>query len=124
MTDLAAPINTTFALTQVSKARAEQAASNVKAAGQDISPEEDARLTEVAQDFEAMFLSEMLKPMFEGIKPDPVFGGGKGEEVFQGFMIDKYGKMMSERGGIGIADAVKNELVKLQEGKNAQNTVN
>ena len=44
---------------------------------------------EAAREFEAVFVSEMMKPMFEGIKTDGMFGGGKGEEVFRGFLFDK-----------------------------------
>lgn len=69
-----------------------------------------------AQEFEASFLSEMMRPMFEGIKPDPMFGGGKGEEIFQGMMIDEYGKKMAGSGGIGLAAYVRAELLKIQEG--------
>lgn len=68
-----------------------------------------------AKEFEAVFLSEMLKPMFEGLKPDPMFGGGKGEDVFQGMMVQEYGKNMAENGGIGLARYIKAELLKIQE---------
>lgn len=80
----------------------------------------DEALTEAARDFEAMFITEMMKPMFEELKPDPMFGGGKGEEVFFGMMLDEYGKIMSQTGQIGIADSIKQELIKLQEAKNVQ----
>lgn len=73
------------------------------------------QIEKVAKDFEAVFLSEMFKPMFKGIKPDPMFGGGKGEEVFQGLMIQEYGKIVAERGGVGLADHVKAEIIRLQE---------
>lgn len=76
------------------------------------------KIETAALDFEASFVTEMLKPMFEGIKADPMFGGGKGEEIFNGLMVDQYGKMVAERGGIGIADKVKSELLRLQESKN------
>lgn len=75
-----------------------------------------AQIEEAAKEFEAVFLAEMLKPMFEGVKePDPLFGGGKGEEIFNGFMVQEYGKIMAERGGIGIAEYVKAELIRIQE---------
>ena len=77
----------------------------------------DEQLTESAKEFEAMFMTEMLKPMFEELKPDPMFGGGKGEEIFNGFMLEEYGKMMAETGQIGIADQVKAEMLRMQEGK-------
>lgn len=73
------------------------------------------RLDAVAKDFEAMFVTEMMKPMFEQIKPDERFGGGKGEEIFRGMMLQEYGKMMAETGQLGIADSVKQELLRMQE---------
>ena len=75
----------------------------------------NAQIDSVAQDFESMFLSEMMKPMFEGIEPDPMFGGGQAEDVYKSFMIDEYGKLMARTGGIGIADHVKRQLLRLQE---------
>lgn len=73
------------------------------------------RLEETAQDFEAVFITEMMKPMFEGIKTDGQFGGGKGEEVFRGFMLQEYGKTMAATGTFGIADHVKAAMIQLQE---------
>ena len=80
-----------------------------------ISPEKDAQLEKVAKDFEAVFLTEMLKPMFEGLEVDSTFGGGKGEEVFRGMLMDEYGKIIADQGGVGLADNIKAELLKLQE---------
>ena len=68
----------------------------------------------VSKDFEAMFMTEMLKPMFAELKPDERFGGGKGEEIFGGMMLQEYGKLIAETGNIGIADAVKKELIRMQ----------
>ena len=72
------------------------------------------RIEETAQDFEAMFLSEMLKPMFETVKVNATFGGGKGEEIFSGFLRDEYSKMLAVQGGIGIAGLVKEQLIEMQ----------
>ena len=62
-----------------------------------------------------MFITQMLKPLFETLEVNPVFGGGKGEEIFQGFLVEEYGKSLSQAGGIGIADHVKQEMINLQE---------
>ena len=48
------------------------------------------------------------------IKVDTTFGGGKGEEIFQGMMLQEYGKMMAETGQLGIADSVRQELIRMQ----------
>lgn len=70
---------------------------------------------EAAQSFEAFFLSQMLANMFAGVETDPVFGGGPGETMFRSLMIDEYGKSLARAGGIGIADSVMREIVRLQE---------
>jgi Rod binding domain-containing protein len=77
------------------------------------------KIEQAAQEFEAVFLSEMLKPMFEQIKTDPMFGGGQGEDVFSGMLVQEYANIMSQAGGIGLAEHVKDELIRIQEqGKN------
>ncbi len=68
-----------------------------------------------AKDFEAMFMTQMLQPMFDGIKTNKMFGGGKGEEIFKGFMLEEYGRMVADTGQLGIADMIKGEMIRMQE---------
>lgn len=72
------------------------------------------RIDEAAQDFEAVFISEMLKPMFNMVEVDETFGGGKGEEVFRDLMVQEYGKSIAKQGGIGLSAQIKAELIKMQ----------
>ncbi len=81
------------------------------------------KIEAAAKEFEAVFVSEMMKPMFEGISTDGPFGGGKGEEVFRGIMLQEYGKMVAESGSIGIADQVKGEMIRMQEAANGNNNL-
>ena len=69
-----------------------------------------------AKDFESMFVSEMLRPMFEGIGDDPMFGGGQAESTWRSLMIDEYGKQITRSGGIGISDAIKASMIEMQGG--------
>ena len=69
----------------------------------------------IAEDFEAVFLAQMLQPMFEGIKPEAPFGGGNSEAMWRSMQIEEYGKAITKAGGIGIADSVYREIIKLQE---------
>ena len=71
----------------------------------------------IADDFEAVFLGQMLKPMFEGIEPETPFGGGNSEAMWRSMQIEEYGKAITKAGGIGIADNVYQEIIKLQEVK-------
>jgi Rod binding domain-containing protein len=67
-----------------------------------------------AQNFEASFLSVMLGQMFEGTDAAAPFGGGEGEAMFKSFLTDAISKQMAASGGIGVADAVSREMLKLQ----------
>lgn len=68
-----------------------------------------------AQDFEAFFLSQMTGYMFAGIRSDGPFGGGQAETIYRSLLNNEYGKAISRAGGIGIADVVQREILKLQE---------
>lgn len=78
-------------------------------------PAATARMRETAEAFEASFLSQMLKPMFEGLKTDGPFGGGEGEETWRSFMIEAMAKQTVKAGGIGLADQVVAQMLKMQE---------
>ncbi len=76
------------------------------------------KIDKASKDFEAVFATEMLKPMFQEVdKGGGPFGGGKGEQIFSGMLLTQYGKQIAERDGLGIAGQVKAELLKLQEMK-------
>ena len=74
-----------------------------------------AQMRETAEAFEASFLSQMLKPMFEGLQTDGPFGGGEGEATWRSFLIDAMAKQTVKAGGIGLADTVMSEMLKMQE---------
>jgi Rod binding domain-containing protein len=78
---------------------------------------DDAKMRAAAEEFEAVFLAQILENMFQGIPTDGPFGGGHGESVYRSLMLQEYGKVIAQRGGIGVADAVMREMIKLQEAK-------
>jgi len=70
---------------------------------------------QAAEDFEAVFISQMLAPMFEGMEDDSYFGNGPGNDVYRSMMVEQYGKSIARAGGFGLADAVQREILRLQE---------
>lgn len=80
---------------------------------------EQAKRSQVAgqasEEFEAIFLSQMLAPMFETIEEDPMFGGGPGESMYRSLLVEEYGNILAQTGGIGLADHLQQELIRLQE---------
>ncbi len=75
----------------------------------------EAQARETAESFEAHFLATFVESMFSGIKADGPFGGGQGETVFRSMLNQEYGAALSRSGGVGIADAVFSEILRIQE---------
>jgi Rod binding domain-containing protein len=67
-----------------------------------------------AQDFEAVFINEMLSPMFEGLQTDGMFGGGESEGIFRSMMVDQYSKTIAAQGGLGLSNNLTNAILKMQ----------
>lgn len=101
---------TSLALMQASQLK-QQTTDMVKNRGQ---------IEESALDFEAVFITEMMKPMFDGLKTDGPFGGGKGEEIFRGIMLDEYGKDIASLNIIGIQTQVASQLIEMQSARTAE----
>lgn len=69
---------------------------------------------EAASEFEAVFLSQVLATMTQEL------GGagsvaGDGGDVYQDMFNKEVAKMISRSGGIGVADTILQEMLKLQE---------
>jgi flagellar protein FlgJ len=74
-------------------------------------------IDKVAQEFESLFLSEMLNKLFEHIETDKLFGGGSAENIYRSWQVEHYAEHISQRtqNGIGIAEDVSKALLRLQE---------
>ncbi len=70
-----------------------------------------------AEEFEAVFLAQMLSGLFQGVQGAD--GGGAsgvpGGEAFEGLLHEEYAKLISRSGGIGLADDIRREMLRLQE---------
>lgn len=72
------------------------------------------QIAKTAKDFEGSFLTVMLGQMMKDVKVSEPFGGGQGEEMFKSFMNEAMAKQVVKTGGVGIADVVAKEMLKLQ----------
>ena len=75
----------------------------------------DEKARKAAQEFEAVFLTQILETMYSGLEPNPMFGGGNAEKLFRSMINEKTAQSMAKNGGIGLADAVYSEIIRLQE---------
>jgi Rod binding domain-containing protein len=75
----------------------------------------EAKAREAAEAFESFFLAQVLQNLYAGMPTDGPFGGGTSEGVYRSMLNTQYAKAITEAGGVGIADAVYREILKLQE---------
>ncbi len=70
-------------------------------------------LRRAAEEFEAVFLHQMLAAMRQGVSEDSPLGGP--DSPFGNLLLSEQAKLISKAGGVGVADHVLQELLKLQE---------
>lgn len=78
-------------------------------------PRDAAGIAKVAEDFEAFYAGLVFEQMSSDIEPDPVTGGGEGEDMFKGLLNQEYGKAVARTHSLGIADIVQKQLLQIQE---------
>jgi len=75
---------------------------------------DSAKITDAAQQFEAMMLNELLKPLQFGAGVDE--GGGESTggaaDTIRSLATDALGKALSQHGGVGIAQKIAKEITK------------
>lgn len=72
-------------------------------------------MRETAEAFEASFLAQMLKPMFDGLSTEAPFGGGEAESTWRGFLVEAMAKQTAKAGGVGLSDRIVSEMLRMQE---------
>ena len=84
-----------------------------------LSPAQVGHLREQAKDLEGIFLNTLMKEMFSSIDTsDESFGGGFAEETWRGMQAEQFANSLAEEGGIGLADNLMGDLLRMQEANN------
>ncbi len=81
--------------------------------------EEKARKT--ATEFETMFLEQTLDRLFQSEATEgPLGDNGMGGDVYRSMLTKEYAGSIAKSGGVGIADQVYREILKMQESDHAR----
>ena len=81
----------------------------------------DAKARKTAEDYESMFLEQSLGNMFATTGGEgPLGDSGAGAEVYRSMLVKEYAGTIAKSGGVGIADQIYREIIKLQEGGDAK----
>lgn len=83
-------------------------------------PQTPAQVSKAAEEFEAMALGQLLAPMFDTVDSSRgLFGGGEGEAAFKPMMVAEMAKALARAGGIGLAKPVMEQMLRMQEARDA-----
>ena len=65
-----------------------------------------------------MFIHQMLELMSQGVKTPEVMGGGSAEGIYRSMMNEKIAAEVSRGGGLGVAEAIENQVKRYEEALN------
>ena len=70
----------------------------------------DDKLYQACQDFEAIFVKEMLKSMKSTVQKSGLLDGGFAEEIYDDMLYDEYAKKMTKTASFGITESLYKQL--------------
>jgi peptidoglycan hydrolase FlgJ len=70
-----------------------------------------SELYQACQDFEALFIKQMLDAMRKTIpKQDDMLSGGLGQDMYQDMLYDEYAKKMASTAQFGLAEMIYTQV--------------
>ncbi len=69
-----------------------------------------SKLYEAAQEFEAIFVKQMLDSMRQTVEKTGLIEGGMAEDIFEDMLYDQYALKMTRTAGFGLADQIYLQL--------------
>ena len=69
-----------------------------------------SRLYRACEDFEALFIKQMLSSMRKTVHKTGLMDGGMAEEIFEDMLYDEYALKMARSAGFGLSDTLYREL--------------
>lgn len=96
-------------------------AKKVAGAVKDALTPEEAKARKTANEFEKMFLENMMAQVFpQEAGEGPLGDNGQGSHVWRGMLVNEYARTVAQSGGVGISDQVYRQMLQMQERANAR----
>ncbi len=70
----------------------------------------DSRLKEACEDFQAIFVKQMLDSMRKTVNKQGLLDGGRAEEIFEDMLYDEYARKISHTAGLGLDKMMYSQL--------------
>jgi flagellar protein FlgJ len=71
---------------------------------------DDAKLREAANNFEAIFIQQMLKTMRKTSFESDLLPKSEGEKVFQSLLDEQYAQISAKSGSLGLGEMIYQQL--------------
>ena len=84
-----------------------EAAAAPKPTGKSV---DQARLREVSEEFEAIFVKQLLDSMRNTVQKSGLVDGGFAEQIYEDMLYDEYAQTISKTNSFGIAEMIYNQL--------------
>ena len=78
------------------------------------------KLREASQDFEAIFIKQMLDAMRRTVPKGGLIDGGMAEEIFEDLLYEERSRIMAKTGSFGLADIIFNKYKDSVAGQNQE----
>jgi len=85
-------------------------AANGTDQNKNLHPESEAHLQKACSAFESLFIHYMLKEMRSTVNKSGLIDGGQAEEIYTSMLDSRMAEDISERGGIGLARILMQQL--------------
>jgi flagellar protein FlgJ len=85
-----------------------------------ISTMERAKIAELAEQFESIFMDTVFQSMRKTVPKSELFGGGNAEDIFRNMLDSEYAKLMSKGRSTGLADVIEKDLLKAMENRDSR----
>jgi len=70
-----------------------------------------AQIKKAAQDFEAIFINQLLKSMRNTVEESKLWGDGRDMKLYRSLLDEQLASQMAKTGGIGLADLLAEQLM-------------
>ena len=82
---------------------------------------DSARLTKACAEFEALLVQKLFQTMRASIPKSGLIDGGSAEEIYTAMLDQQVAQEMALRGGLGLADRMKAQIIGYLNVLNGQN---
>lgn len=75
------------------------------------------KIMQKSRELEGVFISKMIDPMFPSGKESNLFGGGAGSDIYRSMLIQQYGQVLADAGGVGLTNGIAKQITRQQMGE-------